>query len=534
MLNNLPEELPVLPNDRLALEQGYYYDNAAAQRVVDFFEKFLRHSKGQFAGKTFKLSPWQEWRVIRPLYGWKRPDGRRRFNHAHVELPKKNGKSTLCSGLSLYHLIADKEAGAEVISASGSRDQASIVFNEALNMVDSSSTISKRVKVRVSKKEIEFPLTKSIYKVIAADAGRQEGLNVSACIIDELHTFKNRRLWDTLKYAGAMRSQPLTIVITTAGDEDITTLYHEQTEYATKIIEGIIPDLNYFAFIAKADSDDDIMDPATWAKANPNYGVTISEENMRQAAIEAVNNPAAYNAFLRYRLNIRASSEVKWMSDAVWMECENLDKPEEKPGDVCYVGMDLSSNIDIGGYLLFFPETYTIKPRLWAPKSNQQALAKKRTKYELWAQLGLLTIVEATAIDYDAYIKPQLDKDDKEYKIKRIAMDPWNATQFSLKLINDGYEVEPYRQGYPSMNPAMKELERLVLQKLLVHKGNKVMRWMMSNLIIDTDVNLNIKPAKKPSKESIDGIVMLIMAIGLWMIDQQKESVYKTRGLRYL
>lgn len=524
------DKIPVLANDELAISQGCYYDDSAAERIVQFFEKFLRHSKGQFQGKRFKLLPWQEFEVIRPLYGWKKKDGSRRFRHAHIEVVKKVGKSTLCSGLSLYHLIADKEPGAEIINASGSKEQASIVFNEALNMVDSSPQICRRVIVRASKKEIVYPKTKSWYKVIASDAKLQEGLNCSAIIIDELHTFTNRKLWDTLYYAGAMRRQPLTIVITTAGDDDETTLYADQHRYAESIIEGIIPDTEFFAYIRKADPDDDIQDPKTWEKACPSIGETISYENYQQSALEAVNNPNMYNSFLRYRLNIRASKESRWLPDDAWQACEHKERSSPEPGDICYGGMDLSHSLDIGGYLLYFPEKKFPLPRLWAVRSKYGERAKQRTKYEIWERLGLLTMVDREALDYKI-IKDQLDEDDKTYNIKKIGCDPWNAVQFSLELSEDGYTVEKYRQGYSTMTGPMKEIERMVMQHELVHHGNQILRWMLSNVVIETDINKNIRPAKKKSQQSIDGIVMLIMALGLHMIEEQKESVYARRGI---
>jgi len=524
------DKVPELANDKLAISQGCYYDDNAASRVVEFFARFLRHSKGRFQGKKFTLLPWQEFGVVRPLYGWKKPDGTRRFRRAHIEVVKKVGKSTLCAGLSIYHEIADKEAGAEVINASGSREQASIVFNEALNMVDASPEISKRVLVRASRKEIIFPYNKSIYKVIASDAKLQEGLNCSAIIVDELHTFPNRKLWDALYYSGAMRSQPITIVITTAGDDDETTLYAQQHKYAEDVLDGIIPDTEFFAYINKADPDDDIQDPKTWEKACPSIGETISYENYKQSAQEAVNNPNLYNAFLRYRLNIRASKESRWLPDDAWQACGHKERPAPEPGEVCYGAIDLSQSLDIGGYLLFFPERKFPILRPWAVRSKYGERAKQRTKYELWERLGVLTMVNREALDY-TIIKQQLDEDDKTYNIKKIACDPWNATQFSLQLAEDGYTIEKYRQAFSTMTAPMKEIERMVMQHELTHHDNPLLRWMLGNIVIETDVHKNIRPAKKKSQQSIDGIVMLIMAVGLWMIEEQKESIYKSRGL---
>jgi phage terminase large subunit-like protein len=362
------------PRDEKAVLEGCRFDIRAAERVRTFFTKFLRHSKGQWAGQPFALLDWQWREVVAPLFGWKRADGTRRYRRAYIEVPKKNGKSALFSGLSLYLLAADGEPGAEVYSAAVDRDQASIVFNEAANMVEVSPQLSSRLNVVRSMKRIVMPRSRSFYKALSADVPAKEGLNAHAVLIDELHAQKTRLLWDTLRYTGAARRQPLHLSITTAGF-DHHSICWEQHDYAEKVLDGTIEDSSFLPFIAAAGAEDDWTSPEVWRKANPSFAVTINPEQFAEDCREAQESPAKENSFRRYRLNQWTEQEVRWLNMEKWDACATpLGDLGRRP---CYAGLDLSSTTDITALVLVFPneDRYDVLPLFWvrAPEVSRQA-----------------------------------------------------------------------------------------------------------------------------------------------------------------
>lgn len=305
----------ILTSNHLPTPEGYYFDHAAADRAVAFFEKYLRHSKGKWSGAPFVLEPWQRDDIIRPLFGWKRPDGTRRYRHAYIELPRKNGKSTLAAGLALYLLVADREPGAEVYSCAADREQARIVFAQARQMVENSPALRKRLKT--FRNAITYPQKAASYKVLSADAPTKHGLNSSGIIFDELHAQPNRELFDVMDTSIGARTQPIMIMITTAG-YDLESVCYEQHLYAEQIANGVISDPSWFVYIAAAHPNDDWKNPATWKAANPGYGVTIGEEYLREQFIKAVKSPAYENTFKRLHLNLWTSQETKWIARADW------------------------------------------------------------------------------------------------------------------------------------------------------------------------------------------------------------------------
>jgi phage terminase large subunit-like protein len=503
--------------DERAALAGYPFDVKAAQRVRTFFQQFLRHSKGQWAGQPFELMDWQWREIIAPLFGWMRPDGTRRYRRGYIEVPKKNGKSALFSGLSLYLLIGDKEPGAEIYSAAVDRDQASIVFNEAGNMVDASSHLSGRLRVIRSTKRIVDQRSRSYYKALSADVPAKEGLNAHAVLIDELHAQKTRDLWDTLRYAGASRRQPLHLSVTTAG-YDRHSICWEQHDYAEKVLDGTIEDLAFFAFIAAADEDADWTDASVWREANPSLGVTISEEQFAEDCREAQESPAKENSFRRYRLNQWTEQDVRWLSMEKWDACCNaLDGLD---GRECFAGLDLSSTTDVSALVLAFPgadDHYDVLPFFWVPEEGARNRERRdRVPYTQWIRDEYIQATSGQVIDYDV-IRKRINELSQRYSIRQIALDRWNATQLATQLEGDGFEMVAFGQGYASMNAPTKKLEELVLSERVSHGGHPVLRWMAGNVSLEKDAADNWKPSKKKSIERIDGIVALVMAIGLAM-----------------
>jgi phage terminase large subunit-like protein len=516
--------------DERAVREGCWFDLAAAERVRTFFRRFLRHSKGKWAGQPFELLDWQWQDVVAPLFGWKRADGTRRYRRGYIEVPKKNGKSTLFAGISLYLLAADGEPGAEIYSAAVDRDQASIVFNEGAHMVQQSPHLESHLHVVRSTKRIVCHRSRSVYRALSADVPAKEGLNAHAVLIDELHAQKTRDLWDALRYAGASRRQPLHLSITTAG-YDRHSICWEQHEYARQVLDGVIDDPSFFAYIRAAEIDADWRDEQVWRKANPSFGITIDAEQFAEDCREAQESPAKENSFRRYRLNQWTEQDVRWLSMHKWDACATpLARLE---GRECFAGLDLSSTTDISALVLVFPEgdRYEVLPFFWIPgEGARQRERRDRVPYLQWIRDGYIEATPGEVIDYDR-IRRRIKELGERFNIRQIALDRWNATQLSTQLDGDGFSVVAFGQGYASMSAPTKKVEELVLSGRLAHAGHPVLRWMAGNVSIETDAADNWKPSKKKSMERIDGIVALIMAVDLAMTQPSEfHSVYETRG----
>jgi phage terminase large subunit-like protein len=426
------------------------------------------------------------------------------------KIPTHN--SCLFSGLGLYLLVGDKEPGAEIYSAAVDRDQASIVFNEAANMVEASPHLLSKLQVVRSTKRIVDHRSRSLYKALSADVPAKEGLNAHAVLIDELHAQKTRELWDTLRYAGASRRQPLHLSITTAGF-DRHSICREQHDYAERVLDGTTEDLSFFAYIAAAAQDDDWTDPEVWQKANPSFGVTINSEQFAEDCKEAQESPAKENSFRRYRLNQWTEQEVRWLNMEKWDACSAA--LGELEGRECFAGLDLSITTDISALVLIFPgaERYDVLCFFWVPEEGaKQRERRDHVPYTQWIRQGHILSTPGEVIDYDV-IRKKINDLGKRFNIREIAIDRWNATQLATQLEGDGFEIVAFGQGYASMNAPTKKLEELVLSGKISHGGNPVLRWMAGNVSLETDAAGNWKPSKRKSIERIDGIVALIMGI---------------------
>ena len=507
---------------------GYWFDEAAAARACAFFPRFLRHTKGKWAGQPFELDAWQL-PIIRVVFGWKRPDGTRRFRIAYIEIPRKNGKTGLAAGIGLYLAIADGEIGAEVYSAANDKDQAAICHTEAKLMRAQNEAL--RGRSLVFKNSIVFPKTNSAYLVISSDAGTKDGLNAHGIIYDELHASKHRDLYDVLHTSTGARTQPLEWLITTAGS-DRKSLCYEMHEYAEKVRDGIIIDPEFLPVIYAASKDDDWQKPETWAKANPNLGRTISFEYVQKQAERAKELPRYENTFKRLHLNLWTEQVTRWLPLQAWDACHAAVDREALRGRRCFAGLDLSTTTDITALGLIFPDDaggYDWLPFFWVPEENAQRRQRRdRVPYLDWIAQGLIRATPGNVVDYDM-IRADINALGAEFNIEELAIDRWNATQITTQLQGDGFNVFAFGQGYQSMSPPAKELEKLVLGRVVRHGANPVLRWMASNVAIVQDAAENIKPSKEKSTERIDGIVAGVMGLGRAIA--QAGSIYEERGL---
>jgi phage terminase large subunit-like protein len=448
--------------DVRAVLDGCWFELAAADHVVKFFLKYLRHSKGQWAGEPFTLLPWED-DALRRLFGWKRADGTRRFRRGGIWVPKKNGKSTIAAGIELYLLVGDNEPGAEVYSAANDRGQAGIIYTEAANMVRKSPDLKKRLQPVDSRKTIAYPGMAGFLQAMSADVPTKEGINAHGVINDELHAQKSRALWDTLVYAGAARRQPLNLSISTAGIYDHTSIGWEQYQYAKGVLEAGevgdagIKDWAFFALVFEATADDDWSSPETWKKANPSFGITIDPDTFAEEFREAQQFPAKQNSFRRYRLNQWVQQATRWIPMDVWAG-NNVHAIDHVAlaGLTCDAGLDLGSVSDITALAYLFecpddPHAIDVVMRFWVPEaslSNQKN--KNRDLYQQWVNDGYLETTPGNVTDYD-FIKAAVIEDAQRFTLRSIAIDRlFQGQQLSLQLAAEGIEVFPLGQGFLS------------------------------------------------------------------------------------
>jgi len=512
---------------------GLWFDTKAAQLAVDFFAECLVHVKGEYAGQPLVLDRWQQEQIIRPLFGWRRPNGSRRYRTAYIEVPRKNTKSTLGAGIALLLTTADGEPGAEVYSCASDREQAAIVFDVAKQMRNASPELRKRTKAY--KRAIVYHAMASSYKVLSSDAETKHGFNVHGCIFDELHAQPNRKLYDVMTTSMGARRQPLMVFLTTAG-WDRHSICWEVHEYAEKVARGVIDDPSFLPVIYAATEEDPWDDHATWAKANPGLGRSVKLEYLEQQATKARESLAYLNTFKRLHLNIWTAQAEKAIDMDAWDGCAGPADLDAFKGRRCFAGLDLASTSDVAALALWFPaESEDDLPcvicRFWVPADNvQKRVLKDRVPYDVWIQQARIAATPGNVIDYDV-IRRDINALREEVDIREIAYDRWGATQLATQLQGDGFTMVPLGQGFMSMAAPTKELLSLVTGRGFAHGGNPVLRWMASNLAVKQDAAGNLKPDKGSSSEKIDGIVALIMALDRASRNQGVRSIYETRGV---
>ena len=515
------------------------YDKDSADYAVMFIES-LCHTKGTWAGKPFDLIDWQE-QIIRDIFGTLKPNGYRQFNTAYIEIPKKMGKSELAAAVALLLTCGDGEERAEVYGCAADRQQASIVFEVAADMVRMCPALSKRVKILTATKRIIYTPTNSFYQVLSAEAYSKHGFNIHGVVFDELHTQPNRKLFDVMtKGSGDARMQPLYFLITTAGT-DTHSICYETHQKAKDILEGRKIDPTFYPVIYGAEESDDWTDPKVWKKANPSLGITVGVDKVKAACESAKQNPAEENSFRQLRLNQWVKQSVRWMPMDRWDKCSFAVNEDELIGRVCYGGLDLSSTTDITAFVLVFPpldetDKYIILPYFWIPEDNLDLRVRRdHVPYDVWERQGKLKTTEGNVVHY-GYIEKFIERLGEKYNIREIAFDRWGAVQMVQNLEGMGFTVVPFGQGFKDMSPPTKELMKLVLEERIAHGGHPVLRWMMDNIYVRTDPAGNIKPDKEKSTEKIDGAVAAVMALdrAIRCGNDMSESVYDERGILFI
>lgn len=493
-------------------EFPYWFDLARAERFFRFAQK-LRHYKGEWAGQFVLLQPHQLFR-LGSLLAWVHiTSGFRRFRVAYNEIPRKNGKSLEAAIIALYLTFFDGEGGAEGYCVATKRDQARIVFTDCKKLV-ASSGLRSRISALVA--NLHRDDTASKLEPLGADKDSTDGLNPQLVVIDEAHALKNRGMIDVMETATGARRQPVIFWITTAGD-DLVSPCGDQHDYACKILDGVIDDETFFAFIAHADPEDDWRIERTWRKANPNYGISVKPDDIRALVQKAIHIESAAAALKQKRLNLWVNSTAPWLSIDGWRKGQSHWSPESMRGEVCWIGVDLSSKIDLTAVVIVFPPTATrtswriICYGLSPAETLTERGRRDRAPYDVWVNRGYLRTNPGNRIDQDQ-VRDIVTDAAALYAVQGVGIDPWNAGNLVKDLEATGLLVVEVPQNVSQLSETAKQFEADVLDGLIDAGGNELMAWCVSNVVAPPDDKGNLFPSKRRSRGRIDPVMAALNA----------------------
>ena len=512
----------------------FYFDCSEIYNI-DEFSMLCAHQKGEMAGTPFIPEPWQLF-ILGSVYCWKyKTTGMRRFRTVYVIVPRKSGKSTLMGVVGLYGMTSDGEQGAEIYSAATKRQQAREIFDVAKSMATKSPALKNRVNAYQLNLSVKGSMSK--FEPLGRDSDTMDGSNPHYALIDEYHAHKDDGIRHVLVSGMGARRQPLLWIITTAGF-NLHGPCKKMHDTCSDILSPDKPTENdsIFAYISTIDEGDDIHDPHTWKKANPNYGVSVYEESMRLASDNARMMPSEENNFKTKNLNIWVGQAEGWLSTEKWRLGDDVPKPLK--GRSVFVGCDLSTTTDLCSLVGISEDedgVLDVFCRFWAPKERaKQRQHRDGVPYEAWAAEGILTLHDGDAVDYDR-LRIEIREQMQEWGASQIGIDPWNATHLAQQLMEDGIDMVQIIQGFRSLSGPTKELERRVVMGRIRHGGNPVLDWCAGNVVLEYDAAGNIKPSKKDPVKRIDGVAALVNALARLIIDDLPTvSIYETQGIRSL
>ena len=518
--------------------RGAQFDFERVDRVLASF-KALKHVSGQWSGMPLAPDPWQIQYILAPVFGWVTWDADsnsyvRIIRNMYVDVPRKNGKSTLLGGLAIYMLAADGEPGAQIVTAATSERQAGFVFNPIKTLADKSPALKRHVKT-VTKKVIH-PKSGSYIEVVSSVADAQHGANIHFGCVDELHVHKTADLVETIETGTGSRRQPLIGIITTADSGKKNTIYARKREYVEQLARGAVKDPSTYGVVWACDPLDDPFVEVKWMRANPGYGISPTRSYMRSAAAKAQQSPADLASFQRLHLGLRTKQETKYLALDVWDRNASLVYEPDLVGRECFGGLDLASTSDLCALAWVFPSAnggFDNLWRLWTPEANLAALDKRTAGMAtVWVREGFLTLTPGNVADYD-FIRAQINSDREKFDVRGLAYDPWNSSQLVNDLVGDGAPMVKTRQGLVTLSAPTKELQRILLEGTEVkpmfrHGGNPAVRWQVDNFAVAMDPAGNVKPNKANSADKIDAIAATINAMSLVLgTEAKKISIYE-------
>jgi len=499
---------------------GLWFDEAAATKAITFFD-LLRHYKGDLGredggkGARVRLEPWQQF-VVGAAFGWKRPDGLRRFRNVYLEVGKKNGKTLMGAGIALLMTFFDGEPGAEFYSIATKEDQAKLSWNDGAQFVAKNASIAGVVR-KIGKRLLNEQ-TASFWMPLGRDSDvGDQGINPHGGLVDELHVLATRDPIDNLETATSSRSQPMIWKITTAGVKR-ESVWAEERADAVAVVEGRATDESMLVLIYTLDEGDDPFDEAVWPKPNPNLGVSVRVDTLREQAEKAKRSPAALAPYLRFRMNVPTAVATRAIDIAEWDR--NADEPVIPAGATVYDGLDLASVRDLTALIIVHRDAegyYNVACRFWCPEQGIELRSRvDGVPYADWVRDGYLIATPGNVTDYD-FVEAEAKALAEQMTVAEIGYDRWNASQLVTNLQADGATMIAISQTHAGLAAGWRELEKAILEHKLRHGGHPILRWMAGNVEVETDAAGNQKPSKAHSNERIDGIVGLTMAVGRWV-----------------
>ncbi len=491
---------------------------------MDFFAKVLKLNGGEHEGQPFLLLPWQCF-IVGSLFGWKAADGTRRFRMSYIESGKGSGKSPLAGGVGLYLLMADKEPRAEVYAAATKKDQAMILFRDAVTMVDQSPALAQRITksgTGLNVWNLAFLQTGSFFKPISSDDG-QSGPRPHGALIDEVHEHKTNAVVEMMRAGTKGRRQALMFLITNSG-HDKTSVCFEYHEYGRKVSAGDLEDDSFFSFICSLDEGDDpFKDETCWKKANPSLGHTFTEKYLREQVTQARGMPSKESIVRRLNFCQWVESADPWIDSDTWMKCEKEFDLDELDREECYGGLDLSGSRDLTALALYFPKTKKLLVEFWTPKDSLLERAKTdHVPYDAWLRNGFIHAPPGKAVNY-GFVAVRIGELAAKYNIKCIAFDQYRIKYLEPELESESVSVNliPHGQGFYKaqesglwMPRSIELFEEHLNNKALVIRTNPCLRWNAASAVLEADQKDNRIFAKKKSTGRIDGVVASAMAIG--------------------
>lgn len=496
-------------------EYPYRFEPAKAEKVAKFLQ-LLPHTKGKWAGKRelIKLEPWQLFSVCVP-FGWlRKKDGTRRYRTLLVFVPRKNGKSIIGGGLGVYMFTADSEFGAEVYSGATTEKQAWEVFRPAKQMIERTPELREHFGVEVNASNMVRLEDGSRFEPVIGKPG--DGSSPSCAIVDEYHEHQDSTLFDTMETGMGAREQPVMLVITTAGS-NIGGPCHQLVRDSERMLEGVIDRPDLWPALFTIDPGDEWASEEALRKANPNFGISISEDFLLARQRDAMQSATRQATFRTKHLNEWVGAKNAWLNMLRWKEAPSRKSLAELDGRPCFIGLDLASKIDIAGNILLFPPVegdplWHVHGRYYLPEARViEELDSNTARYREFDALGLLTLTDGEVIEFEV-IKEDLREFAGRFDVQAVAYDPWQATQLAQEMELEGLPMVEVRQTVQNISEPMKEVEALVLQRKLAHGDCPVLTWMASNVVAKLDVKDNIYPNKERPENKIDGMVGLIMA----------------------
>jgi phage terminase large subunit-like protein len=522
---------------------GAVFSFDAVDRVVRAL-RTMRHTQGKWRGRPLEPDPWQVAFVLAPVFGWLAPNDEgiyvRIIRNAYVDLPRKNGKTTLAAGLALYLGFADGESGAQIVAVAASKDQARKCYDPAAQICKRSPQMHAAGVVAM-RNRIVRQSDGSYFEVASALGDLLHGANVHGAVVDELHVHKTPDVLDAVESGTGAREQPLVIIITTPDDGTPHTVYANKRHYVDQLARGTFADPSQYGVVFGVRETDNPFAEATWRRANPGYGVAPTAEFMRAEARKARNSPIALARFQRLNLGIRTKQGTRFFTLSQWDRSAGMVREDRLAGRTAYGGLDLAATTDLAALCWLFPdddgEGFDALWRIWTPESQVSALDKRTAgAASLWVKQGWLTTTPGDVIDYDV-IKSRVLDDLDAFTVAGLGVDPWNATHLTNQLTGEGVPIASVRQGFVTLSPALKTVKRLLVsgtarRPLLRTGGNPVARWCADNLAVATDAAENVKPDKARATDKIDAISALVTAMALGMAHQPAErSAYAEHGM---